>query len=148
MALDPIITQAVAQALLDAFETAADAGTAPVVSGYDDTAAIPADADAATGANVLLFEVLPAGTGIFATKTDGAPNAVGTFDAVGDDTSANATGTLNFWRLKIDTASTTIMQGTAGTATTDMIINTTAITVSSTVSMDGPTSTITVPEQA
>ena len=142
MALDPCITQAVAQALLDAFETAANAGTAAVIRGLD--GAVPADADAAeTG---TLGFTLTCSAAIFTTKTDGAPDAVGTLDTITQDSSADNTITLSYFRILTQTAGTIIMQGTAGTATSDMVINTTAITAGSVVAATG-TSTITVPEQ-
>lgn len=142
MALDPCITQAVAQALLTAFETAADNGTAAVIRGLDGS--MPADADTAeTG---TLGFTLVCSAAIFTSKTDGAPNAVGTFAAITADASADNTITLTYWRMLTQTGGTIIMQGTAGTATTDMVVNTTAITSGSTVSATG-TNTITVPEQ-
>lgn len=143
MALDPCITQAVAQSLLTAFETAANAGTAATISGYEGS--IPTDADTALSGNDLLF-LLTCAASIFATKTDGAPNAVGTFDTITQDSSADATDTLTFFRIHTQSGGTTIMQGTAATATADMIINTTAITAGSVVAATG-TSTIVVPEQ-
>lgn len=145
MALDPFITQAVAQALLDAYEVAQDAGTAAVVVGYDDDFAIPADADAAQGGSGTLF-TLTCSAVAFTSKTDGAPGAVGTFAAVTDDSAADESDTLAWFRILTQAAGTVVFQGTAGTATFDMVINTTAITIGSTVSMDGASSTITVPE--
>lgn len=141
MALAPNVTQAVAQSLLTAFETAANAGTAAVIRGL--TGGVPTDSDTAES-GTLLF-TLTASAAIFTTKTDGAPGAVGTFDTITQDSSADNTGTLTYWRLLTQTGGTVIMQGTAGTATTDMIINTTAITSGSVVAATG-TSTITVPE--
>jgi hypothetical protein len=141
--LDPCITQSVAQALLTAFETAADAGTAAVINGYE--GGIPADADAALSGNDLLF-TLTCSAAIFTTKTDGAPNAVGTLDTITQDSSADATDTLTFFRILTQAGGTVVLQGTAGTATTDMVINTTSITTGSVVAATG-TSTITVPEQ-
>ncbi len=143
MALDPCISQAVAQSLLTAFETAANAGTAAVIVGYE--GAIPADVDTALSGNDVLF-TLTCAAAIFTSKTDGAPNAVGTFDTITQDSSADATDTLTFFRIFTQTGGTVIMQGTSGTATTDMIINTVSITAASVVAATG-TSTITVPEQ-
>lgn len=143
MALDPKITQAVAQSLLTAFETAANAGTAAVIRGLTGAAPTNAD-DAETG--TLLF-TLTCAASIFTSKTDGAPGAVGTFDTITQDSSADNTGTLSYFRILTQTGGTIVFQGTAGTATSDMIVNTTAITSGSVVAATG-TSTITVPEYA
>lgn len=141
MAAAPFVTQAVAQALLTALETALNAGTAAVIQGYDGS--VPADADAAN-ANTLLF-TLTCSASIFTTKTDGTPGAVGTLDAITADSSADATGTLTFFRISTQSGGTVCMQGTAATSSADMIVNTTAITSGSTVDDTG-TSTITIPE--
>lgn len=141
MATDPKITQAVAQALLDALETALNAGTAAVIRGLTGAAPTNAD-DAETG--TLLF-TLTCSASLFTSKTDGAPGAVGTFAAITADASADATGTLAYFRILTQTGGTICFQGTAATATADMIVNTTAITSGSTVDDTG-TSTMTVPE--
>jgi len=144
MALAPFITQAVAQALLDAFETAANAGTAAVINGYDDDAATPATADDSAAGSTLLF-TLTCNASIFTSKTDAAPGALGTFAAITQDSSADATDTLQFFRILTQAGGTVVFQGTAGTATCDMIVNTVSITIASVVAATG-TSTITVPE--
>lgn len=144
MALDPKITQAVAQDLLTALETAANAGTAAVINGYDDDAATPSAADASAAGSEILF-TLTCNASIFTSKTDGNPNAVGTLAAITQDSSADLTDTLTFFRILTQSGGTSILQGTAGTATSDMIVNTTAITAGSVVAATG-TSTITVPE--
>lgn len=144
MALAPFITQSVAQSLLTSFETAANAGTAAVINGYDDDAATPATADDSAAGSTLLF-TLTCAASIFATKTDGNPGAVGTFDTITQDSSADATDTLQFFRILTQAGGTVVFQGTAGTATSDMIINTVSITSGSVVAATG-TSTLTVPE--
>lgn len=144
MALDPKITQAVAQDLLTAFETAANAGTAAVIQGYDDDAAIPSAADASAAGSSLLF-TLTCSASIFTSKTDGNPNAVGTLASITQDSSADATDTLAFFRIATQSGGTDVLQGTAGVGSFDMAVNTTAITSGSVVAATG-TSTITVPE--
>lgn len=143
MAADPHITQTVAQSLLTAFETAANAGTAAVINIYDSASAVPADADTANGSDTLLAQ-LTCSASIFTTKTDGAPGAVGTFDTITDDSSANATGTADYFRILTQSGGTVVFQGTVATSSADMIINTTSITSGSTVSISS--ATITVPE--
>jgi hypothetical protein len=144
MALDPMITQSAAQSLLTALETALNAGTAAVIQGYDDDAATPANADASAAGSTLLF-TLTCAASVFTTKTDGAPGAVGTFDSITADASADATDILQFFRIATQAGGTDVFQGTAGTATSDMIVNTTSITAGSTVDDTG-TNTLTIPE--
>lgn len=143
MAVAPFITQSVAQSLLTAFETAANAGTAATIQGYAANVGRPADADAAN-TNTLLF-TLTCSAAIFTTKTDGAPGAVGTLDTITQDSSADATATLDFFRILTQSGGTVVFQGSAATATADMIITTVSITSGSVVAATG-TSTITVPE--
>jgi hypothetical protein len=144
MALDFMITQTVAQTLLTALEGALDAGTAAAINGYDDDAATPANADASAAGSEILF-TLVCSASVFTSKTDGAPGAVGTFAAITADSSADLTDTLQFFRILTQAGGTVICQGTAGTATSDMIVNTTSITAGSTVDDTG-TNTITVQE--
>lgn len=144
MAKDPFVTQAVAQAELDALETALNAGTAAVINGYDDDAAIPADADASAAGSQILF-TLTCSASVFASKTDGAPGAVGTFDAITADSSADLTDTLSFFRILTQSGGTVCVQGTAGVGTFDLAVNTVSITAGSTVDDTG-TSTLTVQE--
>lgn len=141
MATSPFITQAVAQDLLTSLETDLNAGTAAVIEGYNGSA--PAFADSAEG-NTLLFS-LTCSASIFVSKTDGNPGAIGTFDTITQDSSADATGTLSHFRIKTQTGGTSVFQGSAGTSSADMIVNTVSITSGSVVAATG-TSTITVPE--
>lgn len=143
MAADPYITQTVAQSLLTAFESAANAGTAAVINIYDSASAVPADADTSNASDTLLAQ-LTCSASIFTSKTDGAPGAVGTFDTITDDSSANATGTADYFRILTQSGGTVVFQGTVATSSADMIINTTSITEGSTVSISS--ATITVPE--
>ena len=139
MAVAFTITQAVAQSLLTAFETAANAGTAAVIEIR--SGAAPGPDEAAGG---VLLATLTCNASIFTSKTDGAPGAVGTLAAVSSDTSADDTGTAAHFRLLTQTGGTAIAEGTVGTATSDLILNTVSITAGSTVSITS--GTITVPE--
>lgn len=143
MAVAPFITQAVAQDLLTSLETDINSGTAAVINGYAANIGRPADADAAN-TNTLLF-TLTCSASVFTTKTDGNPGAVGTFDTITQDSSADATATLDFFRILTQSGGTVRFQGSAATATADMIINTVSITSGSVVAATG-TSTLTVPE--
>lgn len=144
MAADFMITQQAAQDQLTALETSLNAGTAAVIVGYDDDAATPANADASSAGSSTLF-TLTCSASIFTSKTDGNPGAVGTFASITADSSADATDTLTFFRILTQAGGTVICQGTAGTSSADMIVNTTAITSGSNIGATG-TSTITQPE--
>lgn len=141
MAVDFVITNAVALSMLNAFTTANDAGTAAVINIYSGT--VPADADTALGAQVLLAQLTMSATS-FPTATDLAPGARITANAITADSSADATGTAAFFRILTQSGGTVTAQGTVGTATSDLILNTTSITSGSTVSITS--ATITLPE--
>ena len=143
MPADFIITNAVAQAMLNTFDDQANAGTAAVINIYDST--VPADADTALDAQVLLAQLTMDATA-FGAAADANPNATITAAAITDDSSANDTGTATFFRVLTQDAGTTICQGTVGTATSDLILNTTSITSGSNVSITS--FVITMPEQA
>ena len=118
-----------------------DAGTAAVINIYDGT--VPADADTALGAQVLLAQLTCSATA-FASVADDTPGAIATFAAITSDSSANATGTASFFRILTQSGGTVIAQGTVGTATSDLILNTVSITSGSTVSITS--ATILLPE--
>lgn len=141
MALQPFVTQAVAQAMLTALETALNNGTAAVINIYSGTA--PSNADAALSGNTLLAQMVCSAS-IFSGKTDTGTGARGTLAAVTSDSSADATGTATFFRILDQNAGTVCLQGTVGTTSSDLILNTTAITAGSTVSISA--GTIDVPE--
>ena len=141
MALQFRITNAVAKAMADAFTAANDAGTAALIRIYDGT--IPTDADTAVGAQVLLAE-LTMSAASFGAATDGNPGGLITAAAITQDSSANATGTASWFHMITQNAGTSIAMGSVGTATSDMIINTTAITAGSAVSITAMT--VTMPE--
>lgn len=133
------VTNTVAQSMLTALETAADAGTAAVIRILSGT--VPADADAAeTG--TLLASLTCSGT--MGTVGASGNNARLTFGTITADSSADNTGTATYFRLLTQTGGTVIAQGTVGTASADLILNTTAITSGSTVSITS--ATIDLPE--
>lgn len=143
MAADFIITNAVAILGLDAIVDSFDTGTAAVINIYDST--VPADADTALGAQVLLAQLTMDATA-FGAAADNNPNAIATAAAITDDSSANATGTATFFRVLTQDGGTVRCQGTVGTSSADLILNTVSITSGSTVSITA--FTITLPEQA
>lgn len=139
------ITNTVARGMLKSGGTtlaeALDAGTAAVINIYDST--VPADADTALGAQVLLAQLTCAATAI-ASDSDANPGGRITFDTITSDSSANATGTATFFRILTEDGGTVICQGTVGTSSADLILNTVSITSGSTVSITS--ATITLPE--
>lgn len=135
------ITNAEAISMLTDYGVGIDAGTAAVINIYDGT--IPADADTALGSQVLLAQLTCSATA-FTSVTDAAPGAVATFAAITADSSANATGTATFFRILTQDAGTVVAQGTVGTATSDLVLNTVSITSGSTVSITA--ATVTLPE--
>lgn len=135
------ITNAVAGSMMTAFNSAVDAGTAAVVNIYDGSA--PADADASLSSNNLLAQLTCSATA-FGAPADAAPGSRVTANAISSDTSADSTGTASFFRILTQSAGTVCAQGTVGTATADLILNTTAITSGSTVSITS--ATVTLPE--
>ncbi len=140
MAAAPFVTQAVALVMLQAIETAANAGTAAVIEGY--SGSVPANADAAE-AGTLAFS-LGCNASIFSGTSDTGSAARGTFAAISSDTSADNTVTLTHFRIKTQTGGTVVFQGNAATSAADMVINTTSITSGSTVSCSA--ATLDVPE--
>lgn len=90
-----------------------------------------ANADTAVGAQVLLAELR-----FNATAAPAAAAGVLTFNAFTADPSANATGTTTWFRaLKADGASV-VMDGSVGTATSDLILNSVAISAGAEVSVN------------
>ena len=136
MANAAFITNAVAISMMTAFNAAVDAGTAAVVNIYDGTP--PVDADAALAGNTQLAQLVMSGTA-FGAPTDNAPGAKVTANAITADSSADATGTASFFRILTQNAGTVCLQGTVGIASADMILNTTAITLGSTVTITAAT---------
>ena len=116
-------------------------GASPKLRIYSGTP--PANADAALSGNTQLAELTMAATPI-ASYSDTGTAARATLGTITADTSADATGTATFFRI-LDSAGTTVKaQGTVGTASADLILNTTSITMGSTVSVTA--GTIDLPE--
>ena len=137
------ITNAVAQAMLIALGTQADAGTAAVINIYSGT--VPTNADAALSGNTLLAQLV-CSANVFSGVSDiSASNlARATLAAITPDSSADASGTATFFRILTQNAGTTIAQGTVGTSGQDLNLNTVSITAGSQVSITS--ATIDLPE--
>lgn len=135
------ITNAVALVAADAIADAADAGTAAVIEIY--AGSVPADADA-SGAGLTLLASLTMSATAFGAAADDTPGAIVTAAAITDDSSADATGTASCFRVKTQTGGTVVYQGTVGTSSADLILNTVSITAGSVVSISS--FTILLPE--
>ena len=135
------VTNAEAISMLTDYGVGIDAGTAAVINIYDST--VPADADTALGAQVLLAQLTCSATA-FTSVADAAPGAIATFASITSDSSADATGTASFFRILTQSGGTVVGQGTVGTSSADLILNTVSITSGSTVSITS--ATITLPE--
>lgn len=99
----------------------------------------PSDADQVPGAGTILATVTIPTTNAFATTASGGTIAkAGTWE----DTSADATGTAAWFRLSEDdtnvSLSTTVVRidGTVGTATSDLIIASVSITITDPITVD------------
>lgn len=119
------ITNAVAQAMANAFTTALDAGTAGIITIY--TGTIPTDADTAIGAQTLLATLTFSGTS-FGAASDANPGGRITANAITSDSSADATGTAAWARILTQSGGTTICDVSVGTATSTMVFNTVSFT--------------------
>lgn len=120
--------------------TEATAASAQFNSGYlriyDGTQ--PATADTATGAQVLLAEL------VFNATAFGAPvNGVLTANAITSDASANATGTATWYRCFKSDGTTVLCDGSVGTSAANLVLNSVAISSGATVAVSSFTHTVT-----
>lgn len=125
------LTNAEAILGLDAIVDGFDAGTAAVIEIY--SGSVPADADA-SGAGLTKLATLTMSATAFGGAADDTPGAIATADTITADSSADATGTASCFRVLTQTGGTVLCQGTCGTSSADMILNTVSITSGSTVS--------------
>lgn len=123
------------QALIDQIET----GTTAELRVY--TGSQPADCETGNGANTLLGTMnFSGGAGAFPAPSDGGGKATVNAASIADDTSADDTGTIGYWRI-YNGAGTCIMQGSA-TVTGgggDAEFNTLSVTTGDTISCTGLT---------
>ena len=131
MALNPKLSNAAASASADAVCALANTGYLRI---YDGTQA--ATADTAIGAQVLLAELR-----FGATAFGAASNGVATANAITADSSANATGTASWFRVLKSDGSTVLFDGSVGTGTNDLVLNSTAIQSGAAVSVSSFTYT-------
>lgn len=132
---------------VDALGDDLDEGTkGSVISGY--TTAQPAGPDVAVSGQTKLFTCRTTGTVTFGAATDAGPGGIKTANAITDDTSADATNTLDWCRASSSNtdfvALDDMIDGSAGVGTFDWVFNTAAIVAGATVSITSWT--ITLPE--
>ena len=130
MALNPKTAVARRNAALDAAFDALDSGK---LRGYDSTQ--PTDADTALGAQVVLFDCA-LGADSFAAASAGSKAA----NAISNDASADATGTLT-WCSLLTSGNTRLFDGSAGTGTVNLVMNTASIVAAAVVSISSWTFT-------
>lgn len=95
---------------------------------YDGTQ--PATADTAISTQVLLAELT-----FSATAAPAAVSGLITFNAIGADTSANNSGTASWFRALASNGTTVVMDGSVGTATSNLILNSVGISAGANVSV-------------
>lgn len=128
------ITATCAQGLLNGTGLAEALGASPLIKIY--SGSVPANAAATIGAATLLSTNTAASTPL-ASFSDTGTAGRATWGTIANAT-AVATGTAAFFRWTTS-GGTVIAQGSVGTSGTDMVLNTTAVTSGSTVSITAAT---------
>lgn len=142
MALNFRISNVAAKALADAFDDQVNIGSAAAAIDIR-TGAQPADPD--TAATGTLLATLTMGDPAFGVATDAAPGGLLTAGAITADSSADATGTAGYFRIRATgTGADDVADGECGASGADLNFNTTSITAGSTVSITSLT--VTMPE--
>lgn len=132
MATNPMISMNAAKAGLDAILGKLNVSGSP---GHIKiwTGALPATCETAdSGTNLATLALSTTAFGASSDNADGTAKA--TAATISADTNAAATGTAGYFR-GYDSAGVCIIQGTVGTASADMILNTTSIVSGATVSI-------------
>jgi hypothetical protein len=132
MAANPKFSDLCVNGEADFIGVALDSGFIRIYDGSQ-----PANADTAVGAQVLLAE-LTFGADAFPAASAGVLTA----NAITQDSSANATGTASWARLLKSNGTSVIMDGTVGTASANVVINSVAISAGAVVSCSSLTITI------
>lgn len=129
------LTPTVAQGMIGGTQSYAEAlGASPLIKIY--SGAVPTNAATALGAQVLLATLTGSATPISGTSDTGTAGRA-TWAAIAAATAA-ATGTASFFRTT-DSGGVVKDQGTVGTSAADAIVNTTAFTAGSTISITSRT---------
>lgn len=136
------ISNAAAIAMADTFDDQVNIGSTASVIDIR-SGAQPADPD--TTATGTLLATLTFSDPAFGGATDGAPGGLLTASAITSDSSADATGTAGYFRIRATgTGADDVADGEVGTSGADLNMNTVSITSGSTVSITSMT--VTMPE--
>jgi hypothetical protein len=133
MAANPMVSMLSAEAALNALLALLNVGgTAGHIKIW--TGSMPATCETADSGTLL--STLTLSTTAFANATDPGSTglATATANSITSDTNAANTGTAGYFRA-YSSAGTCIVQGTVGTASADMILNTTSIVSGATVAI-------------
>lgn len=132
MALDTQLANAVVNAQADALATQLNNGYLRIYSGTK-----PATADTALSGQTLLAELR-----FNATAAPAASAGVLTFNAITQDSSADATGTASFFRALQSNGTSVVMDGTVGTSGANLNLGTVSIVAGAIVSVTSFTHTV------
>lgn len=132
MALNPKFSTTMVNAEADAVGNALDNGYIRIYDGSQ-----PANADTAVSGQTLLAE-LRFGADAFGAASGGVITA----NAITADASANATGTASWARILASNGSTVWFDGSVGTSSANVILNTTSIVAGAEVSCSSLTFTV------
>jgi hypothetical protein len=105
---------------------------------YDNTGAVPTNADDSNGTNVLLAELVLNADAFGACAVG---TGVLTAGAITADSSANAAGTASYGRYYLSDGTTCVFQGLCGTSASDFILNSLTIALGANVSCSAATLT-------
>ncbi|HMJ84035.1 MAG TPA: hypothetical protein VK504_12740 [Vicinamibacterales bacterium] len=125
MALNPKLANGQASRAADAVAARLNSGYLRIYDG-----AQPATADTAIGSQVLLAELR-----FNATAFGAAANGVAAANAITADSDANASGTAAWFRAFESDGTTVVFDGTVGTGTHDLVLNSTTVTLHGTVTV-------------
>ena len=142
MATNPKVAATYRKGMLDgavSIKTDANSGKLKIYSGSQ-----PTDGDTAVGAQTLLATLTMNATAF--TGPSGTASTIQTLtaNAITSDTNAAATGTAAWFRLQKSDGTTNIMDGTVGTSSSDLTINSTSITIATTVAASSMTISLAV----
>lgn len=134
------ISNAAAKAMADTFDDQVNIGTTAAVLDVR-SGAQPADPD--TAASGTLLATLTFSDPAFGAASDAAPGGLLTASAITQDSSADATGTAGYFRIRATgTGADDVADGECGTSGADLNFNTTSITSGSAVSITSLTVTM------
>lgn len=125
MALNPKRSNAAVSAAADAVTALLNSGKLRIYDGSQ-----PATANTAITTQNLLAELT-----FNSTAFGAASNGVATANAITSDTSADATGTATWFRALKSDGTTPVFDGSVGTSSADLVLNSTAISSGAQVSI-------------